>query len=203
MPRPWSNPPVARSGLMVLMLILAWARPAFAEPGRWGFGGGAALVEGYASGWSDGFDGTAFPYLSVEHWSGGALWLRGEAGYQGFRSGSGISAHEADWVPIGIGFRLQKVTPVGIGAYFEFYPTLYFLRWLDHPGYDYAGLGAVREWRGIVPGYMSGLGLQVQAGQSITIDYGLRFHRSLRPADDLHPLRQDGFGVGINWRPAH
>ena len=162
MPRPWSNPPVARSGLMVLMLILAWARPAFAEPGRWGFGGGAALVEGYASGWVTGSTGRRF---HTSAWNTGLAERFGceaRRATRGFAAVRGSRRTRPTGSPIGIGFRLQKVTPVGIGAYFEFYPTLYFLRWLDHPGYDYAGLGAVRRWRGIVPGCMSGLGLRVK-----------------------------------------
>lgn len=185
----------ARLLTLAVLAVALLTRPATGA--EWGLDGGVALIEGYRPGFG-GFDQTLYPHLAVQRSLNSTLWLRSELGYEGFRNGFG--GMEAHWVPIALGFRWQAVSDRGLGAYLDFCPALYGFRflgeWTDYKG-PWQSWNATR----LVPGIMTGVGLHLMANPSCHMNWGLRLHRSARPAKELQPLSQMGFEVGLDWRP--
>jgi hypothetical protein len=178
-------------------ILAAASLPNALYAGPWEFGGGATMVGGFSTEFPGGFPSALVPWVAVQRPVRPMLWLRSEVGYQWTRN----TSSQLDLVPFAIGCRWAGVSSAGMGAYLEFYPTLFGIRWrsesrsLDEfPGPDV-------HFARLVPGFTTGLGLQFEVTRSVFLSHGIRFQNSPHISEELGSLAQVGFEIGLDYRP--
>jgi hypothetical protein len=185
-------------GFCLAAVFALIATTAGAEPRPWGVGTHLVLVGDELSGHAERGSDSVMPWLAVQRPVNRTLWLRGELGYRV----SAASDFHSTTVPLGIGFRWADVTTNGVGAYLDFYPSLFAYHLDRAPVAVFTGEPPPTQIDRVVPGLMTGFGFYLRASSSVSMTYGLRFFRSAEIADDLGSLQYAGFQVGIDWRPA-